>query len=124
MLSAHPTPVAQIWCSFCAKPDTEIDMLVAGAGVQICNECVATAAAIMDTYRDRPHEVRLPMWESMDDQQMLSHIPRIAVVAGQVEADLRAWGAGLRRRGVTWSRVGEALGVTRQSAWERFSVQR
>ncbi|EPQ75172.1 hypothetical protein MMEU_2832 [Mycobacterium marinum str. Europe] len=92
--------------------------------MQICNECVATAAAIMDTYRDRPHEVRLPMWESMDDQQMLSHIPRIAVVAGQVGADLRAWVAELRRRGVTWSRVGEALGVTRQSAWERFSVQR
>ncbi|EUA89256.1 hypothetical protein I551_4246 [Mycobacterium ulcerans str. Harvey] len=64
------------------------------------------------------------MWESMDDQQMLSYIPRIAVVAGQVEADLRAWVAELRRRGVTWSRVGGALGVTRQSAWERFSVQR
>jgi ATP-dependent Clp protease ATP-binding subunit ClpX len=27
----------------------------------------------------------------------------------------------LRERGVTWARIGEALGMTRQSAWERFS---
>jgi biotin operon repressor len=27
----------------------------------------------------------------------------------------------LRDRGVTWARIGEALGMTRQSAWERFS---
>jgi hypothetical protein len=27
----------------------------------------------------------------------------------------------LRRRGVTWARIGTALGIARQSAWERFS---
>jgi hypothetical protein len=26
-----------------------------------------------------------------------------------------------RAMGVTWARIGEALGITRQSAWERFS---
>lgn len=29
----------------------------------------------------------------------------------------------LRARGVSWARIGEALGMTRQSAWERFSGQ-
>lgn len=29
--------------------------------------------------------------------------------------------AALRARGISWARVGEALGMTRQSAWERFS---
>ena len=29
--------------------------------------------------------------------------------------------ARLRDRSVTWARIGEALGMTRQSAWERFS---
>ncbi|WP_232022177.1 hypothetical protein [Mycobacterium basiliense] len=59
----------------------------------------------------------------MTDQQMLSHIPRIAVVSKQVETDLRSWVQELRRREVTWSRIGEALGMTRQSAWERFSAE-
>jgi ATP-dependent Clp protease ATP-binding subunit ClpX len=26
-----------------------------------------------------------------------------------------------RSRGITWTRIGAALGMTRQSAWERFS---
>ena len=52
---------------------------------------------------------------------MLDHIPRVAAAIDQVEADLRAWVQELRRRGVTWSRIGAALGITRQSAWERFS---
>jgi len=96
---------------------------VAGPGVQICNECVALAEAIMDDYRDKPRELRLPIWEPMSDQQMLDHIPRMAVVAHQVETDLRSWVGELRRRGVTWSKIGEALGITRQSAWERFSAE-
>lgn len=29
--------------------------------------------------------------------------------------------AALRERGVSWARIGEALGMTRQSAWERVS---
>jgi hypothetical protein len=38
-----------------------------------------------------------------------------------VQTDLRLWVRELRRRGVTWSKIGVALGITRQSAWERFS---
>lgn len=108
-------------CSFCGKPHTEVDRMVAGPGVHICNECVGLADAIIQEYRDRPIEVRLPVWESMTDDQMLEHVPRIAAVADQVEANLRSWVQELRRRGVTWARIGQALGITRQSAWERFS---
>jgi hypothetical protein len=103
------------------KSNVEVDKLVAGPGVKICNECIALAEAIIDEYRDQPHELRLPIWQPMSDEQMLDHIPRMAVVASQVETDLRSWVRELRRRGVTWSRIGESLGITRQSAWERFS---
>ena len=48
-------------------------------------------------------------------------IKGMGVVARQVETDLRSWVQELRCRGVTWSRIGGALGITRQSAWERFS---
>ncbi|WP_152365608.1 hypothetical protein [Microlunatus speluncae] len=27
-----------------------------------------------------------------------------------------------RRQGVTWAEIGKALGISRQAAWERFSV--
>jgi hypothetical protein len=108
-------------CSFCDKSQTEVAKLIAGPGVHICDGCIGLAASIIEEYQDKPAEVRLPMWESMTDEQMLEHIPRVAAVAEQVENDLRAWVLELRRRGVTWARIGTALGITRQSAWERFS---
>jgi ATP-dependent Clp protease ATP-binding subunit ClpX len=27
----------------------------------------------------------------------------------------------LRKRGISWAQIGDALGVSRQAAWERFS---
>jgi ClpX C4-type zinc finger len=120
-MSSKAKATGQTWCSFCGKSNTEVDKLVAGPGVQICNACIALAAGIIEKYRDKSHEFRLPMWDPLSDQEMLDHIPRMAVTARQVETDLRSWVQELRRRGVTWSRIGEALGITRQSAWERFS---
>jgi hypothetical protein len=117
-MDALTTPIR---CSFCGKASTEVARLVAGPGVQICNECVALSEAIIQEYQDKPVQLRMPIWESLSDEQMLDHIPRVSVVADQVEADLRSWVQELRRRGVTWARIGEALGITRQSAWERFS---
>ena len=108
-------------CSFCDKPDTEVGRLVAGAGVHICDECVALAASIIDGSPSGGARPRVPVWESLTDEEMLSHIPRVAEHIDQAEADLRSWVQELRRRGVTWTKIGEALGVTRQSAWERFS---
>jgi len=121
MMMSRTKAAAQIWCSFCGKSNTEVDKLVGGPGVQICDQCIGTAGAIIEQYRDKPSELRLPIWEPMSDGQMLDHIPRMGVVARQVETDLRSWVQELRRRGVTWSRIGGALGITRQSAWERFS---
>jgi hypothetical protein len=120
-MSLTASKTAQIWCSFCGKSNTAVDKLVAGPGVQICNECVDLAQAIIKEYRHKPNELRMPIWEEWSDQQMLDHIPRMAVVADQVETDLRSWVRELRHRGVTWSKIGVALGITRQSAWERFA---
>jgi ClpX C4-type zinc finger protein len=108
-------------CSFCGKPSTEVERLVAGAGVHICNECIGLAESIIEEYRDKPVDLRVPTWGTMTDEQMLEHIPRIAAVGDQVEANLRSWVQELRRRGVTWARIGAALGIARQSACERFS---
>jgi hypothetical protein len=42
-------------------------------------------------------------------------------VVSQVDAALRNHVGMLRDRGVSWTRIGEALGVSKQAAWERFS---
>ena len=110
-------------CSFCAKPHTDVERLIAGPGVYICNECVGACNTILDQARDAgPNPPpRLPEWREMSDDQMLDHIPRIAATSSQVDKSLHAWIAELRHRGVTWTRIGAALDMTRQSAWERFS---
>jgi hypothetical protein len=109
-------------CSFCTKPSTAVKRLVAGAGVYICSGCVALCASILESLDPAsPDPVRVPEWEHLGDDEMLAHTAGIAATAGRVDASLRAWVAELRARGVTWTRIGDTLGVTRQSAWERFS---
>lgn len=111
----------ELRCSFCGKPSTEVHKLVAGPGVYICDGCVDLAKTVIAESEQSAEKPRLPAWETMTDDQMLDHIPRVAKVAGQVEGDLRHWVQELRRRAVTWTRIGGALGISRQSAWERFS---
>lgn len=118
------TPATQqepVRCSFCSKPHTEVKKVVAGPGVYICDECVALADSIITEHLGTTHSPRLPEWEILSDQEMLDRLPRMALVADQVEGSLRDWVQELRRRGTTWARIGQALQISRQSAWERFS---
>jgi len=36
-----------IYCSFCAKAASEVEILIAGPQVFICNECTSLAAAVV-----------------------------------------------------------------------------
>lgn len=107
-------------CSFCAKEESEISKMVAGPGVYICNECVALCSRIMtESPPGEPAEV--PYWERLSDEELLATLPSIASVATQVEDNLQFWVNRARSRGISWARIGQALGMARQSAWERFS---
>ncbi|MBO0772105.1 MAG: hypothetical protein J2P35_11675 [Actinobacteria bacterium] len=122
----------QVRCSFCAKPSSEVAKVIAGPGVYICNECIGLCNDILQAEQQRPAkppeqqppgpEQQLPAWEeSMTDEQILDLLPRIAAVGAQTEASLQRLVTILRERRVTWARIGAALQITRQSAWERFS---
>jgi hypothetical protein len=63
----------------------------------------------------------LPEWATLSDDELLQRIPFIAASAANIDAGLRDRVHELRDRGVSWARIGAALGMTRQSAWERFS---
>ncbi len=107
-------------CSFCLKPQTEVRRLVAGPGVFICDGCVALCAQLID---GPPNPApQLAAWEhAVSVDEALASLPRVAAAGAQVERQLAGWVQRARALGATWARIGEALGMTRQSAWERFS---
>jgi ATP-dependent Clp protease ATP-binding subunit ClpX len=113
----------QVRCSFCGKPSSEVEKLIAGPGVYICNECVGLCSEIMQAEQGEPSPLagRLPAGEELTDEQILDLLPRIAAVGDQAEANLQRLVTIVRERRVTWARIGAALKITRQSAWERFS---
>jgi hypothetical protein len=109
-------------CSFCRKPPEAVAKLVAGPGVFICNECVDLCTELISVPSEGSAQERVTNWEqNLSDDDLLSHLPRVAAASAQVEQHLTAWVRQARSRGITWTRIGEALGMTRQSAWERFS---
>ncbi|KAA2262182.1 hypothetical protein F0L68_12860 [Solihabitans fulvus] len=110
-------------CSFCAKPESEVDKMIAGPGVYICDGCVRLCESILAQRQESKEKPEIPVSESMTDEQILELLPRIASVSAQVDGSLQNWVDRLRERGVSWARIGEALGVARQSAWEKFSGQ-
>ncbi|WP_264024629.1 ClpX C4-type zinc finger protein [Mycolicibacterium pyrenivorans] len=111
---------AIMFCSFCGRESRQVKKLISGHGVYICSDCVAKCAAIIEDRRDRDSP---PLRDRKDysEDELLDEIPRVAATTANVEADLRARVDELRQRGVAWSRIAVALGITRQSAWERFT---
>jgi len=107
-------------CSFCLKPQDEVKTLVAGPGVYICDECVALSAELIKGKRVKvPQLAPWDMTTKVDE--VLFSLPRVAAAGAQVEENLVGWVRRARILGATWAAIGEALGMTRQSAWERFS---
>ena len=104
-------------CSFCGKRQDAVEKLIAGPGVYICNDCVALCDGILanETQPD------LRDWDESSDDDLLAEMVRIHGSHDQIDMAVSSIVQRLRARGVTWVRIGESLGMTRQSAWERFS---
>ena len=113
----------QVNCSFCTKPSSAVAKVIAGPGVYICNECIQLCNDILEQEQQASSPgTQLPAREeAMTDEEILALLPRIASVSEQTDASLQRLVTVLRSRGVTWARIGAALQITRQSAWERFS---
>lgn len=112
-------------CSFCLKPYTDVRVLVFGPGVYICDECVALSSQLI---ADRPVPdptapvAHVAPWEAETGlDSVLASLPRMARAKSQAEHVLTQYVRRARQLGASWAAVGGALGITRQSAWERFS---
>jgi hypothetical protein len=130
----RPATHEALHCSFCAKSQFDVAKLVAGPGVYICDECVDLCNQIIAQELDRttgqageadpasePRPPLLKAWEDLSDEGLLAEMVRAHAAHQNVDRAVAHHVAALRARGVSWARIGEALGMTRQSAWERFS---
>jgi hypothetical protein len=87
--------------------------------VYICNECVGLCGLILA----EGLAPELGAWNEHPDGEMLASLARTQAAVAQADAAVHDHVAVLRDRGISWTRIGEALGVSKQAAWERFSGQ-
>jgi hypothetical protein len=111
---------ATLYCSFCIKSQHEVAKLVAGPGlVMICDECVGMCQEYLEGRA--PDLSKYPAPASLPTGRLIAQLPGVEATVRGKRTQLQWVVDELRRREVSWAEIGEALGVSRQSAWERFS---
>ena len=75
---------------------------------------------VMVTDPSTPH-AKLDWPESVATENLLGLLKAQEKTFGEVAKRLQKSVEILRKRKVSWQQIGDALGVSRQAAWERFS---
>lgn len=111
-----------VMCSYCLRSRAVTGRLVSSPLAAICRDCAESAVTLFAS-ANRDDDVAGPVtpWQRLDDDALLAQLPHVAAAGTLVETHLRTWVVAARERGISWARIGEALGMTRQSAWERFA---
>ena len=121
--ATHPEAVAS--CSFCGKPDTAAQRLVAGPGVFICNQCVELSASVIEeASRSTPEESaqRRSRYYDLPTDDILALLPLLVRSADRVERELAGWITRLRERGTGWQVIADAAGLDSDAARRRFGT--
>lgn len=115
-------------CSFCGKTQKEVKNLIAGPGVYICDECIDLCNDIIEGVYERDGSVKagkvprgVGTAPDAPAEEMLDELARSAGQFLPMERHLEDLVGQLREKGTTWARIGDALGMSRQAAWARFS---
>jgi ClpX C4-type zinc finger len=109
-----------LYCSFCFKSQHQVKMLISGPAslficdecVDLCNECIAGRF---------PDKSQFPSPEELPTERLLERLQPIEETVQGKGNQLQSVVDLLRSREVSWAQIGTALGISRQSAWERFS---
>jgi len=108
------------YCSFCLKSQHEVEKLVAGGGsTYICDGCVGLCVEYMAGRTPDLSGFERP--EELPTERLLAQLPAVEMTVRGKQTQIQWVVDLLRKRKVSWARIGEALGVSRQAAWERFS---
>lgn len=103
-------------CSFCSQTEKQVSRLLGGPKVHICDECVGACNRILEAT-----PIEFKGWDNMTEQELLGGLKVADTTVDATRLVLQSHVDSLRRRGVSWQKIGDALGVSRQAAWERFS---
>jgi ATP-dependent Clp protease ATP-binding subunit ClpX len=108
-------PGRPLVCGFCSNTE-EDSTLIAGPICNICARCVALCNEILAEGNG---------CQQLGAREMsgpsLEKLRTLGQALGAAEERLRPLVGELRQAGVPWAAIGQALGVSRQAAWERFS---
>src|SRR4029453_10678245 len=111
--------------SFCGKTQHAVEKLIAGPAVFICNECVAICNQYIDAPVDAPKpKSAVPSiqdLESLPNERLIRWLATEAALHEHTGSGLQSIVDVLREREVSWAVIGQALGISRQAAWDRFS---
>src|SRR5262245_17613836 len=134
-----------LYCSFCSKSQDHVAQLIAGPSVFICNECVAICVSLVEEEHRKalsaessppPPDASTPTEANdafigeghmigdvalMPTERLLRWLKFQEKLFEQSRDGLQEAVDILRAREVSWATIGEALGVSRQAAWDRFS---
>jgi hypothetical protein len=87
-----------------------------------CGRClVAAFAEILYEIKPAGITVMADAQQNLPDDELLALLPKIAAAGAQPERQVALLVSKARARGITWARIGTAMGMTRQAAWQRFS---
>jgi len=109
-------------CSFCGKSQLKVEKLIAGPrGVFICNECVGLCDQIIAGTWKPPAAEKAFEPLKRPTEELIELLPSVDFASESNRDFLQSLVEVLRARKVSWAAIAEPLGVSRQSAWERFS---
>lgn len=112
-------PTKTLYCSFCFKSQHEVKKLISGPGsIFICDECVGLCNEII---ANRPLNSKSSSPEELPTERLLERLGPIEETVQGTGNQLQTVVDLLRSRKVSWAQIGAGLGISRQSAWERFT---
>jgi hypothetical protein len=115
-----PVPTKILYCTFCFKSQHEVRKLVSGPfNVFICDECVGLCNEIIAGRN--PKSSKIGSIEELPTDRLLQRLQPIEDTLQGKSNQLQQVVDTLRSRELSWAQIGAALGISRQSAWERFS---
>jgi hypothetical protein len=108
-----------LYCSFCFKSQHAVRRLISGpAGIFICDECVELCNEVI---AGRPPNASKSSPEELPTERLLERLQPIEETLQGRGNQLQRVVDLLRAREVSWAVIGDALGISRQAAWERFT---
>lgn len=105
-------------CSFCGRSEREVAKLAAGpGGIHICDACVVACQLFMQGDATLPRDFRPENWPT---ERLLEVLGPLSATSEAHRKHLGEVVDALRARRISWAKIATPLGVSRQTAHERF----